>query len=151
MRNRSENREVRSEDREVKGFESLQVWQKSHEMVLGIYKLTKTFPDEERFGLISQMRRCAVSVAANIAEGYRKKGKKDKLNFYNIAQGSLDELKYYLILSKDLGYLSDLQDHIILYEEIIRMLTSYMKKINELTSDFPILNSHFSLLNSKHD
>jgi four helix bundle protein len=114
----------------TKGFEHLEVWQKSHKMVLEIYKLTKTFSDEERFGLISQMRRSAVSVAANIAEGYRKKGKKDKLNFYNIAQGSLDELKYYLILSKDLGYLNDLRHYIDLYEEIIRMLTTYMKKIN---------------------
>lgn len=114
----------------MRGFENLEVWQKSHKMVLESYKLTKTFPDEERFGLISQMRRSAVSVAANIAEGYRKKGRKDKLNFYNIAQGSLDELKYYLVLSKDLGYLNDLQHYIDLYEEISRMLTSYMKKIN---------------------
>ncbi len=70
-----------------------------------MYKLTREFPGEEKFGLISQMRRAGVSVAANIAEGFKKRGLKDKSNFYNIAQGSLEELRYYLILSKDIGYL----------------------------------------------
>lgn len=142
---RSEKWGVGSENMVTKGFENLEIWQRAHRMVLEIYKLTKTFPDEERFGLISQMRKAAVSSAANIAEGYRKKGKKDKLNFYNIAQWSLDELKYYLILSKDLGYLNDLQHYIDLYEEIIRMLTTYMKKIMEACryARFWLLNSQF--------
>lgn len=89
----------------IQDFTDLKVWQKSHKFVLEIYKITKGFPSEEKFGLISQMRRAAVSIPSNIAEGFKKRGKKDKANFYNIAQGSLEEVRYYLILSRDLGYL----------------------------------------------
>ena len=103
-------------------FEDLSVWQKAHQTVLRIYRVTGSFPAEERFGLSSQMRRAAVSVPANLAEGFKKPGVKDKLNFYNIAQGSLEELRYYLILSKDLGYLSDNQELVASAEEIARML-----------------------------
>jgi len=85
-------------------FEDLEVWQHAHKIVLAVYRVTKDFPADERFGLISQMRRASVSIAANIAEGFKKRGMKDKINFYNVAQGSLEELRYYLILSKDLGY-----------------------------------------------
>lgn len=88
----------------AKDFKSLLVWQKSHELVLEVYRITKGFPPEEKFGLVSQMRRAAISVPANLAEGFIKRGKKDKMNFYNVSQGSLEELKYYLILSADLGY-----------------------------------------------
>jgi four helix bundle protein len=86
-------------------FEDLEVWQHAHKLVIEVYRLTRDFPGEEKFGLISQMRRAGVSVAANIAEGFKKRGLKDKTNFYNIAQGSLEELRYYFILSKDIGYL----------------------------------------------
>jgi len=89
----------------IQSFEDLNVWQKSHTLALEIYKITKHFPPEEKFGLVSQMRRASVSVAANIAEGFKRRGKKDKINFYNISQGSLTELDYYLILAKDLKYL----------------------------------------------
>ena len=88
-------------------FEDLIVWRKAHQLVLEVYRLTASFPNEERFGLISQMRRAAVSIPANIAEGFKKAGSRDKANFYNIAQGSLEELRYYLILSMDLGYAPD--------------------------------------------
>jgi four helix bundle protein len=88
----------------AKSFKDLLVWQKAHELVIEAYKITKAFPQEERFGLVSQMRRAAVSIPANITEGFVKRSIKDKSNFYNIAQGSLEELKYYLILSEDLGY-----------------------------------------------
>lgn len=88
----------------AKSFNDLLVWQKAHELVLGVYELTKQFPSEEKFGLVSQIRRAAVSSPANIAEGFVKRSIKDKGNFYNIAQGSLEELKYYLILAEDLGY-----------------------------------------------
>ena len=86
-------------------FEQMEVWQVSHRLVLDVYKVTRGFPKEERFGLVSQMRRCAVSVPANIAEGFKRRGKGEKMRFYNIAEGSLEELRYYLILSRDLGYL----------------------------------------------
>ncbi|HKZ57407.1 MAG TPA: four helix bundle protein [Thermodesulfovibrionales bacterium] len=88
----------------AKTFKDLFVWQKAHELVIEVYRSTKPFPPEERFGLVSQMRRTAVSIPANIAEGFVKRSIKDKSNFYNISQGSLEELKYYLILSEDLGY-----------------------------------------------
>ncbi|MCK4255476.1 four helix bundle protein [candidate division WOR-3 bacterium] len=113
----------------TKRFEDVIVWQKSHVLVLEIYRMTKLFPQDERFGLISQMRRCAISVPANIAEGYRKRGIKDKLRFYNIAQGSLDELRYYLILSKDLGYVKDVSKYFNLQDEVTRLLSGYMKGI----------------------
>jgi four helix bundle protein len=79
-------------------FRDLIVWQKAHEFVLGAYKLSKEFPREEVYGLTSQFRRAAVSIAANIVEGFKKKGQHDKARFLNIAQGSLEECRYYLIL-----------------------------------------------------
>ena len=88
----------------AKKFEDLVVWQKAHQFVLATYRLSRTFPRSETYGLSSQFRRAAVSVAANIAEGFRKRGKADKLRFYNIAQGSIEESRYYLILVKDLEY-----------------------------------------------
>ena len=87
-----------------KTFEDLKVWQSAHALVLEIYKLTQSFPDHEQFGLIAQIRRAAISIPANIAEGFAKTGAKDKARFYNIAQGSLEECKYYLILANDLKY-----------------------------------------------
>lgn len=85
-------------------FTDLLVWQKSHDFVLAIYRITEEFPKHEIYGLTSQFRRAAVSIAANIAESYRKKGQKEKLNFLNIAHSSLEECRYYIILSNDLGY-----------------------------------------------
>ena len=90
-----------------KNFFDLYVWKKAHEFVLCVYKSIQDFPDFERFGLRSQFTRAAVSVAANIAEGYKKLSKTDKLRFFNISQGSLEECKYYILLSRDLGYISD--------------------------------------------
>lgn len=87
-----------------KTFKELIVWQKAHQFVLAVYKMTKSFPKEELFGLTSQFRRATVSVAANISEGYKKRGKADKARFLNISEGSLEECKYYLILAEDLGY-----------------------------------------------
>ena len=87
----------------IQTFQDLNVWEKGHSLVLEIYTTTKLFPREEQFGLISQVRRSATSVCANIAEGY-KKSNKDFLRFLDIAQGSLEETKYHLILSRDLKY-----------------------------------------------
>jgi len=111
-----------------KSFEDLIVWQKAHEFALLTYEVSQAFPKEERYGLTSQFRRAAVSVAANIAEGFKKKGEKDKIRFYNISQGSLEECKYYLILSRDLNYSTD--DKMKgLSDEISKLLTSYIKSI----------------------
>lgn len=110
-------------------FQQLIVWQKAHQFVLLVYKTTDLFPQKEMFGLTSQFRRAAISIAANIAEGYKKKDYKNKLNFFNIAQGSLEECKYYIILSKDLNYHSDSELE-TLSEEISKLLGAYIKSIN---------------------
>jgi len=88
----------------AKRFTDLIVWQKAHQFVLGVYRLSSKFPKTEIYGLTSQIRRAAVSVPANIAEGFIKQTNPDKLRFMNIAQASLEECRYYLILVKDLGY-----------------------------------------------
>ena len=112
-------------------FEDLEVWKKAHKLVLEVYILTREFPTEEKFGLVPQMRRAAVSIPANIAEGFKKRTVKDKSNFYNIAQGSLEELRYYLILSKDLKYFHDNQNLINHVEEIGRMLYGLIRSITK--------------------
>jgi four helix bundle protein len=109
-------------------FKELIVWQKAHQFVLAVYKMTKSLPKEELFGLSSQFRRAAISVPANIAEGYRKRGKADKVRFFNISEGSLEECKYYLILTKDLGYASTDQEN-ELAEEVRKLLNAYSNKI----------------------
>lgn len=111
-------------------FENLLVWQKAHEFVLLVYKSTSTFPKIETYGLTSQFRRASVSIAANIAEGFKKKGKKDKLRFYNISQGSLEECRYYIRLSKDLNYLEDNSKLKLLLEDTSRLLNAYYKAIS---------------------
>ena len=111
-----------------KSFQELIVWQKAHQFVLSIYKITKLFPKEELYGLSNQFRRAAVSIAANIAEGFRKNGKLDKLRFYNIAQGSLEECRYFLILTQDLEY-AETNHLVLMIEEISKILNSYMDKI----------------------
>jgi four helix bundle protein len=88
-------------------FQDLVVWQKSHQLTLRVYRLTAAFPKYELYGLTSQMRRAAVSVPANIAEGFKKRGRPDKARVMNIAQSSLEELRYYFILSRDLAYLAE--------------------------------------------
>lgn len=112
----------------AKSFEDVEIWRKSHVFVLEIYRLTENFPKHELFGLTSQLRRAAVSIPANFAEGFKKTGKPDKLRFYNIAQGSLEECRYYLILANDLNY-GDTKELKLMVEEISKMLTSYMHKI----------------------
>ena len=87
-----------------KSFREVIAWQKAHAFVLAFYKTKKYFPDDEKFALVPQFQRAAVSIAANIAEGYKKVSKADKLRFFNIAQGSLEECRYYIILSHDVGY-----------------------------------------------
>ena len=85
-------------------FRDLVVWQKAHALVLAVYSLTAGFPRHETYGLSMQLRRAAVSIPANIAEGFRRRGKQHKARFMNIAEGSLEECRYYLILTQDLGY-----------------------------------------------
>ena len=116
----------------AKTFQDLIVWQKAHQFVLAIYTATKNFPPDERFGLTSQIRRASVSIPANIAEGFSKKTKADKARFYNISKSSLEEVRYYLILSRDLGYTAN-SNLFTQLEEISRLLHSYTKRL--LNSD----------------
>ncbi|MCR5678777.1 MAG: four helix bundle protein [Prevotella sp.] len=116
-----------------KTFRDVIAWQKAHEFVLAFYDTKKFFPDDEKFALIPQFQRAAISIAANIAEGYRKLSKADKLRFFNIAQGSLEECRYYIILAHDVGYYSEMVAN-ELYEKIEEastVLNAYCKAINE--------------------
>ena len=117
----------------AKSFQDLLVWRKAHEFVLAVYQFTAGFPKPETYGLAVQMRRAAVSIPANIAEGFRRRGKADKARFMNIAEGSIEECRYYLILAKDLGYgeTADLQ---AVLEEVSRMLNAYAAAL--LAPDF---------------
>jgi len=112
----------------AKRFQDLIVWQKSHIFVLAIYAYTTSFPQKELYGLTSQFRRAAVSVPANIAEGFKKRTKPDKSRFLNIAQASLEECRYYLILAQDLGYgnSSQLMGQL---EEVSKLLDAYMSSM----------------------
>ncbi len=112
-------------------FEDLEVWRRAHRLVLKVYNLTRGFPKEEKFGLVSQMRGAAVSIPANLAEGFKKRTPKDKSNFYNIAQGSLEELRYYLILAKDLNYILNNNELIDSVEEIGKMLYGLIRSIQQ--------------------
>ena len=113
----------------ISSFTQLNVWKKAHQTTLEIYKLTRTFPQEERFGLVTQMRRAAVSIGANIAEGFGRAKPADKVRFYNFSQGSTEELKYYLILSRDLGYSKNGDALMTSLEEVSRMLRKLSRSI----------------------
>ena len=117
-------------------FHGIVAWQKAHDFVLMVYKETKSFPDFEKFGLSSQFQRAAVSIPANIAEGYKKLSRSDKLRFYNIAQGSLEECRYYVLLSRDLGYINEEHYSLLLdiVEETSKLLNGYCKGI--IDNDF---------------
>jgi four helix bundle protein len=112
----------------ARNFRELLVWQKAHELVLAVYALTGTFPKHETYGLSQQLRRAAVSVPANIAEGFRKQSRAEKARYMNIAQASLDEASYYFILAKDLGY-AETAAIGRAAEEVSQMLQSYAAAI----------------------
>jgi len=112
----------------AKNFTELIVWQKAHAFVLNIYKQTAAFPKHELYGLVSQFRRAAVSIPANIAEGFRKHSEADKARFLNIAEGSLEECRYYLILARDLGYM-EIDELWLLSDETARLLNRYRTTI----------------------
>jgi len=111
-------------------FTELEVWKNSHKFVLNVYKLTQLFPKCEIYGLVSQFRRAAVSIAANIAEGYKRQSKREKIRFYNISQSSIEECRYYVILSHDLGYINS---KILINDlnQICSKLYGYIKSIKD--------------------
>ncbi|EIM63159.1 four helix bundle protein [Desulfobacter postgatei] len=115
----------------AKSFQDLIVWQKAHAFVLAIYSFTQSFPKHELYGLTSQLRRAAISIPANIAEGFRKQSANDKARFLNISEGSLEESRYYLILAKDLKYISSEQYQTAWNqsEEVGRLLNGYRSSV----------------------
>lgn len=112
----------------AQSFENLIIWQKAHLLVLDIYNFTSSFPGSEIYGLTSQFRRAAVSVPANIAEGFKKNGLADKVRFMNIAQGSLEECRYYLILANDLKY-GDSTQLLLKLDNVSKLLEAYSVSI----------------------
>jgi four helix bundle protein len=114
-------------------FEKLDVWNRSRQLTKCIYKITKKFPDEEKFGIISQLRRASISVCSNIAEGSSRKSKKDQIHFYNIAYSSLMETLNQLIISNDLEFidcqsLSDTRKEIHTISRMINGLSNSLGK-----------------------
>jgi four helix bundle protein len=112
----------------ARSFRDLMVWRKAHEFVVAVYRLTDSFPDREKFGLSHQMRRAAVSIPANIAEGFGKRSRAEKARFLNLAEGSLEECRYYLILPHDLGY-AQTESLMDTLEEVSRLLNAYARAI----------------------
>jgi four helix bundle protein len=111
----------------TKTFQELIVWQQAHSFVLMVYKNSGNFPKNELYGLASQFQRASVSIAANIAEGYKKRSRADKLRLLNISQGSLEECQYYLILSKDLNYIND---------EEFRRMSEKLENVSKLLNNY---------------
>ncbi len=112
-------------------FTNIIAWQKAHSFVLTVYKCCADFPDFEKFGLVSQFTRAAVSIPANIAEGYKRLSQNEKLRFLNYSQGSLEECRYYIILAKDLAYIDEDNYKILndLLEETSKLLNGYAKGV----------------------
>jgi four helix bundle protein len=124
--------EARMKRQPAKDFRDLIVWQRAHQFVLCVYRYSDLFPKSELFGLISQIRRAAVSIPANIVEGFKKKTRPEKARYFNIAQGSLEECRYYLILAQDLNY-GDASQLMIQLEEVSKLLEAYTSSV--LNSD----------------
>jgi four helix bundle protein len=128
----------------MKNFRDLQVWQKAHVLTLNSYKATAQFPREELYGLVSQIRRCSASIAANMAEGCGRRGNAQFHRFLQIATGSASELQYHFLLARDLGFISakdysSLNDSVV---ELKRMLSSLSRKVDQARNQDPINHVH---------
>lgn len=115
------------ENKKIKSFTDLEVWKEGHQLVLQIYKVTKSFPSEEKFGLIDQIRRAAVSITSNIAEGFSRYNFKEKKQFYRMALGSLTEVQNQLLIARDVGFLEG-----VLFNELAQQTVSVSKLLNGL-------------------
>lgn len=120
----------------IKSFTDLNAWKEGHKLVLAVYKLTKLFPADERFGLIDQIRRCVVSITSNIAEGFSRRSKKEKGQFLYMALGSLTELQNQLLIAKDLGYISNKA-----FQEVAQQTIIVSKLINGMIKSSKILTT----------
>ncbi len=115
----------------LKSYKELIVWQKSMILVKEIYKISSSFPDNEKFGLTSQMRRASVSIPSNIAEGWGRLSRKSYIQFLRISRGSLFELETQILITKELNYISDSEIIENLITKISKMLNSIIKKLDE--------------------
>lgn len=115
------------ETQKIRSFIDLDAWKQSHQLVISIYQLTKNFPREETYSLTDQMKRCSVSISSNIAEGFSRRSKKEKIQFYYMAKGSLTELQNQLLVAKDVEYISREQ-----FNEIAEHSVRVHKLINGL-------------------
>jgi len=113
---------------EIKSFKDLIVWQKATDFAITVYKLSSNFPKEELYGLTSQLRRAVISISSNIAEGFKRKTRKEKIQFYSIALGSLAEVESQLSISERLGYIK--QD---IYEDALNTISELEKMLGKFT------------------
>ena len=144
MNNMNRNMNYESGIRKIKSFTDLDAWKEGHKLVLIIYEQTKSFPKEEVFGLISQMRRCAVSITSNIAEGFSRQSFKEKIQFYAIAQGSVTELQNQLLIARDVGFIT--KDD---FKNLAAQSVKVHKIINGLIKSSRIHYSSFMIPDSK--
>lgn len=119
----------------IRAFTDLNTWKEGHKLVLMVYKATEKFPTKETYSLVDQMRRSAVSITSNIAEGFSRRGIKEKVQFYAVSQGSLTELWNQVFIARDVGYLTDdsvdiIQDHLIIVHKLITGLIKGAKNLN---------------------
>ena len=108
-------------------FQQLNVWQKAHKLVLDVYEITKKYPKEERGELVLSLRKAAMTIPVKIAEGFNRRGPKDKEQSYKESQSAIEEVKYYLILSKDMEYCKDIEEMMLSVDEVGRMLTGLVR------------------------
>jgi len=126
---------MNQEKQKIKSFTDLNAWKEGHKLVLMIYQITKSFPKEELFGLTSQLRRCAISITSNIAEGFSRRSYKEKIQFYHISQGSVTELQNQLLIARDVKYISadsftEIADESVVVHKIINGLIKKSKEIH---------------------
>ena len=127
----------------MKDFRDLKVWQRAHQITLAIYRSTRNFPREETYGMVSQLRRCSSSVAANIAEGCGRFGNAEFGRFLTVAMGSASELEYFLLLARDLAYLSR-ENHEAVAQDVVemrRMLNRLLSKVQAERGSKPLLSA----------
>lgn len=117
----------------IKNFTDLNAWKEGHKLVLLIYKAVKVFPSKEQFILVSQILRAVISITSNIAEGFGRRGIKEKIRFYSMSQGSLRELQNQLIIAKDIGYISDKKFNEFWNQTIVvhKLLTGLIKSLEK--------------------
>ena len=127
------NQESGIKNNKIVSFSDLESWKQAHKLAITIYQITKQFPKEEVFGLISQMRRCAVSITSNIAEGFSRQSYKEKIQFYSMALGSVTEIQNQLLLVRDIKYIDE-EDFSQIAEQAItvhKLLNGLIKKSKE--------------------